>query len=132
MARPSARVSEIIHPVHWVFGSLEHTLCNVLLANVQDGVVQRPPHEELETEVVHALVVLERLALLRPVPVLDEAVTERKAGGGVRGGLVAVVHAPGQVGLDMADELLLELVLGVEGLEGVFQPCLALGDGDGS
>lgn len=35
-----------------------HTLCNVLLTDVQDGVIQRSPHEELETEVVHALVVL--------------------------------------------------------------------------
>lgn len=110
----------------------EHTLCNVLLANVQNGVIQRPPHEKLETEVVDALVVLQGLVLLRLVPVLDQAVAERKARGGVCGGLVAVVHAAGQVGLHMSDELSLKVLPRFEGLEGVLEPCLALGHRDGS
>ena len=70
--------------------------------------------------------------LLRLVPILDQAVAERETGGGVGGGLVAVVHAPGQVGLHMSDELSLKVLPRFEGLEGVLEPCLALGHWDGS
>ena len=108
------------------------TLGNILETNVEHSIVERPSHEELETEVVHPLAVGEGLALLGAVPLKDQAVAEGQAGGRVGGRLVAVEHAAGECGLDMADDLLLELVRVLEAVHLVLSPCHSLGFGDRS
>lgn len=108
-----------------------HTLCYILCTNVQYGIVQGTAHQELETEVVDALGVGQGLSLLGPVPLLDQTITDGQTGSRVRGRLVAVEQAASQVGLDMANDLFLELVLGLEALEGIFVPSFALRLGNG-
>lgn len=107
------------------------TLGRVLEPDVEHGVVQSPSHQKLQAEVVDTLAVAVRLALLGLVPVGDEAVAERKARRCVRRRLIAVEHAAGQRGLDMADDLLLEASLVCKVLDLVLLPRLALRFGDG-
>lgn len=110
----------------------EPALGDVLLADVEHGVVEGPAHEELQAQVVDPLAVGEGLALLGPVPLQDEAVPEGQAGGGVCGLLVAVEDTARQGGLDVADDLALEAILVLEALGLVLGPSLPLGLGDGS
>lgn len=107
-------------------------LGHVLLANVQHGIVEGTAHEELEREVVDALAVGKRVALLGPVPLQDQSVAEGQRRGRIGGRLVAVEHATGEGRLDMPDYLSLEGVLLLEALGAVFGPRLALGLRDGS
>lgn len=107
-------------------------LGHVSLADIQHGVVQGAAHEELEREIVDALAVGERLALLRPVPLQDQSVAEGQRRRGVRGRLVAIEHTAGEGCLDMLDYLGLERLLFLEALGAVFGPRLALGLRDGS
>lgn len=107
-------------------------LGDVLLADVEHGVVEGPAHEELQTQVVDPLAVGKGVALLRPVPLQDEAVPEGQAGRGVCSLLVAVEDAARQGGLDVADDLALEAILVLETLGLVLGPSLPLGLGDGS
>lgn len=106
------------------------TLGNILQPHIEHGIVQGSSHEELQTEVVNTLGIAECLALLGLVPVGDESITEGQAGGCVRGSLVAVEHATGQGGFDMADNFLLKGVLVGDVLDLIPPPCLALGLGN--
>lgn len=110
----------------------EPALGDVLLADVEHGVVEGPAHEELEAQVVDPLAIGEGVALLGPVPLQDEAVPEGQAGGGVCGLLVAVEDAAREGGLDVADDLALEAILVLEPLGLVLGPGLPLGLRDGS
>jgi hypothetical protein len=67
---------------------------------------------------------------LGAVPAADKQVADSQGGGRVGGELVAVVHAAGEGGLDMADDFALESVLVLEPFDLVFAPCgpLRLGD----
>ena len=103
-----------------------HTLRDVLCANVEYGIVQRATHQEFETKVVDTLGVGQGLTLLSPVPLLDQTITDGEAGGRVCGRLVAVEQATSQVGLDVANDLFLELILGPEAFKGIFVPSLTL------
>lgn len=71
------------------------------------------------------------MLLLRLVPIGDEAIAERQAGGGVGSLFVAVEQAAGQGGLDMTDDLTLEAILVLETLDRVLLPSGALGLGNG-
>lgn len=102
------------------------TLGDILEANVQHGIVERPAHEELQTQVVDPLTIGEGLALLGTVPFQDQAVAEGQAGGRVGGRLVAVEHAASQRRLDMTNHLVLELILVLEAVDLVLGPCLTL------
>lgn len=104
----------------------ESGLRNILLADIQHGVVESPAHEELEGEVVDTLAVGKGLPLLRPIPFQDEAVAEGQCRGGVGGRLIAIEHTAGKGRLDVLDDLGLEAVLLLEALGAVFGPCLAL------
>ena len=106
------------------------TFSYILGTDIEHRVVERPPHEELQAEVVDTLAVGVGLALLGPVPLQDQPVAEGQARGGVGSRLVAVEHAPGQGGLDVADDLLLEAILVLEPASLVLEPCLTLWFGD--
>lgn len=106
-------------------------LGNVLLANVEHGIVESAAHEEFEREVVDALAVGKCLALLGLVPLQNQAVTEGQARGGIGCGFVAVEHAAGQCRLDVSNDFILEAVLASKGLDLVFGPCCTLGLWDG-
>lgn len=106
------------------------TLCRVLLANVEHGIVEGAAHEELEGEVVDALRVGKGLALLRLVPVDDKLVAEGQAGGRVGGRLVAIEHRASQRRLHVPDHRLLKVIRVTEARHLVLQPGrpLALGN----
>jgi hypothetical protein len=108
------------------------TLCAVLEADIEHGIVQRSSHEELETEIVDALRVPVGLFLLRLVPIENQAIPEGQAGGRVGSILIAIKHTPSERGLDMADNLLLEFALIMKPAGLVTLPGLALGLGNGS
>lgn len=108
------------------------TLGNILQSDVEHGIVEGTAHEKLQREVVDTLSVDEGLALLGLVPLLDQTVAEGQTGGRVRSRLVAVEHATGESGLDMADDIRLKLLLGLEGSSLGLVPCFALGLRDGS
>ena len=105
---------------------------DVLLANIQHGIVQSPAHQKLQAQVVNALGIGIRLALLGTVPFENEAVAEGQAGGGVGGCLIAVKHATGQRGLDVAHNLTLESIFVLKAAGLMLQPGLSLGFRDGS
>lgn len=107
------------------------SLCNILLADIQHGIIEGTAHEKLEREVVDTLGVGKGLALLCPVPLQDQAVTEGQRRGGVGGRFVAVEHRAGEGRLDMLDDLGLEALLLLEALGAVFGPCFALWLRDG-
>lgn len=102
------------------------TLGKVLLADIQHGIVKRPAHQELQTQVVDPLAVRESLALLGPIPLQNEAIAESKTGGRVRSGFVAVEHAPGEGGLDVADDFGLKAIFVFEALDLMLGPGLTL------
>jgi hypothetical protein len=105
---------------------MELTLGCILEADIEHGIVQSAAHEKFETKIVDALGIAESLTLLGAVPVENELVAERQAGGGVCSVLVAVEHASGKGSLDMADDLLLKVLGGLEGLSLTPLPGLTL------
>jgi hypothetical protein len=107
------------------------TLRQLLLANVQHGIVQSPAHEKFQTQVVNPFAISEGLALLGAVPLEDEAITEGKTACRVCCRLVAVEHATSQCRLDVANETGLEAIFVLEGADLVLEPCLSLRLRDG-
>ena len=108
------------------------TGCDVLLTNIQHGIVQSPAHQKLQAQVVNAFGIGKRLALLGTVPLKNEAVAEGQAGGGVGGCLIAVEHAAGQRGLDVAHNLTLESIFVLKAAGLMLQPGRSLGFRDRS
>lgn len=88
---------------------IELTLSHILQPNIQHGIIQRSPHQELQTQIVHPLTIRKGLSLLGVVPVGDQSVSESERSSSVCSGLVAVEHGASQGGLDMADDLLFEV-----------------------
>lgn len=105
----------------------KRTFGSVLQSDIQHGIVQGSSHEELKTEVVDTLGIAIRLSLLRLVPIENQAVSEGQASGGVSRLLIAVEDAASERGLNMTDNLLLEVFLGAESRRLVALPSLALG-----
>lgn len=108
------------------------TLSNILEPNIQHSIIKRSPHQELQTEIIDSLPIRKRLSLLRPVPLRNQTVSERKTSSRIRRSLVTVKHASRQCGLDMADNFPLEVFLGGEAFSCELLPCCSLGLGDGS
>lgn len=105
---------------------VQHTFGGVLEAYIENGIVEGTAHEKLQAEVVDTLGIAVGVALLRLVPIGNEAVTEGQAGGGVGGLFVAVEQAAGQGGLDVADDLAFEAVCVFKILDRMAAPCLTL------
>jgi hypothetical protein len=103
------------------------TFSSVLQSDIQHGIVQGSSHEELKTEVVDTLGIAIRLSLLRSIPIENQAVSEGQASGRVGSLLIAVEDTAGKGSLNMADNLLLEVFLGVESRRLIALPSLALG-----
>lgn len=108
------------------------TLGNILQANVEHGIVKRPAHQELQTQVVDPLTICESLALLSSVPFEDQAVAEGQAGSRVGSRFVAVEHATRKCCLDMTDNLVLEFILVLKATDLMFGPGFSLGFWDRS
>lgn len=102
------------------------TLGDVFALDVEHGIVESSAHQEFEREVVYPLAVGEGLPLLCLVPVFDQTVAESQGSSGIRSHVIAVEHATGQSGLDMADNFLFELVLVLEAVELVLGPSITL------
>ena len=96
-AVPEARVplglAEILETVAELAESLTHL---VVQAQVDQAVAQRPTHQVLERQVVHALDVLVVVGVLRPDPALHHPITNRQRQRDVR--LPLAVHMAGQLG----------------------------------
>ncbi len=123
---PKARLAPHQYPA-WLEWVVQHTLRSVLEAYIEYGVVEGTAHEKLQAEVVDTLVIAVRVALLRLVPIGNEAVAEGEASGGVGGLFVAVEQAAGQSSLDMTDDFALKPVRVFKILDRVAVPCFALG-----
>ena len=115
-------------PLQW----RKHTFSHVLQSNVQHGIVKSSTHQEFQTEIVDPLPIREGLPLLCAVPLRDQPVPECKTGGGIRSSLIAVEHAASKCSLNMANDLLLELILGGEAVGSEFLPRFPLRLGDRS
>lgn len=107
-----------------------HTFCDVLQAKVEHGIVHGTSHEELQTEIIHALAVGKSLTLLRLVPVGDQAITEGQRGRRVGSALITVVQTAGECSFDVSDNLLLESIDIRESLHLMLGPSLSLGLGN--
>lgn len=104
----------------------QRTLCSILLTHVEHSIVKSTAHQELETEVIHALGVAISLSLLSSVPIKDQAITESQTGSRVGSMFIAVEDRAGKSGLDMADNLFLEAFFASKATRLVALPCFTL------
>lgn len=107
-----------------------HTFRDVLQAQIEHGIVHGTSHQELQTEIIHALAIGKSLTLLRLVPVGDQAITEGQRGGRVGGAFITVVQTASERSLNMTDNLLLESIDIREALYLMLGPSLSLGLGN--